>query len=504
MAGIFCFFLSFYLLSAGGHPYSTDGELYYQVAVSLVERRSFAIDDKVAEAYAGRVGPDHRHYSKYAPAQSLAELPFYCLLRSFVPKMATDAEAARAALRIWVPTATNSVIGAATTALVYLAVVLLGYSSVVALLVSSIAGFATLLWPYSRQDLSEPLQSFLLLLAFLTARTVRTAPRRASLGTGLILGFLVLSKAIYVLLLPTFLLALLWQQKRTGAAALLRSTAAFSAPAALGLGIFLLYNHARYGSWLDFGYSGEGFTTPLLFGLRGWLLSPGKSIFLYTPTLLIALLASRSFARSHRLEAALVALTSFVLIGAYAQFWCWHGDWAWGPRFSMPLAPLWSLPIATAIDRWHAPGCVLIALLAGIGFFVQLLGVTVNYGHYLSLQLIQEETPGNPRPTHSQVHFEPSLSPLIGHWWLLRATVEDMRNPRQSPGENTTLRAMPWRTRIRWRPPHPEYCLGLDLWEFRDLSYLRRGTTRWTIAALTLSALAGVFCVAFSGTSRRE
>jgi hypothetical protein len=54
-------------------------------------------------------------------------------------------------------------------------------------------------------------------------------------------------------------------------------------------------NWARYHSVFDRGYAGESFSTPLLQGLDGILFSGGKSIFLFSPPLILGCLGWNRF-----------------------------------------------------------------------------------------------------------------------------------------------------------------------------------------------------------------
>jgi hypothetical protein len=55
-------------------------------------------------------------------------------------------------------------------------------------------------------------------------------------------------------------------------------------------------NYARYHSAFDRGYTEERFTTPLLLGLDGIMFSAGKSIFLFSPPLILGFLGWSAFA----------------------------------------------------------------------------------------------------------------------------------------------------------------------------------------------------------------
>ena len=71
----------------------------------------------------------------------------------------------------------------------------------------------------------------------------------------------------------------------------------------------------------------------------GLLFSPGKSVFLYSPVLLLAVAGWPAFYRRHApLASALVALWLLLLVSLRASVWT--GGLTWGPRFLLPLLPV--------------------------------------------------------------------------------------------------------------------------------------------------------------------
>ena len=128
----------------------------------------------------------------------------------------------------------------------------------------------------------------------------------------------------------------------------------FLLPILLVGALLLRYNTLRFGEPFATGYgfdAGAGFTTPIWRGLWGLLLSPYRGIFWYAPLFVVSLVAFPAFVRRHRIEAAVVFLASTLLIGLYSTWWMWWGGLAWGPRFLVPLGPLWVLLLAPLVRR---------------------------------------------------------------------------------------------------------------------------------------------------------
>lgn len=131
-------------------------------------------------------------------------------------------------------------------------------------------GFTTIWTPVSKVEYGESIVATLLMAAWLIAET-------APFTAGLIGGFAIAVRMD----------ALLW----FGLTALCAPTR-FRDKIRMGLGaapsLVLVgwSNYARTGSILHSGYE-HGFTAPILHDLYGFLFSPGKSVFLFSPLLLL-------------------------------------------------------------------------------------------------------------------------------------------------------------------------------------------------------------------------
>jgi hypothetical protein len=240
-----------------------------------------------------------------------------------------------------------------------------------------------------------------------------------------------------------FLVATLWRDR----AALLR-VLGFAAFAFLP---FLLlagaYNRARWGSPLITGYEAvqSSATESILLGLYGFVFSLGKSVFVFSPPLVLAIFAAVLFARQHRRAALGAALVSGAMVLAYARFTFWPGDWSWGPRYLTFLVPAAMLPVAPALDHWWAGprrrwATAALALVAALGLGVQLLGSAFYWDHFIRITAtVRNAWLGSPNRTGAALLnlggpgicaacFEdmyaydwlPPFQPVEGHLWLFR------------------------------------------------------------------------------------
>jgi hypothetical protein len=151
------------------------------------------------------------------------------------------------------------------------------------------------------------------------------------------------------------------------------------------------YNWLRFGDPLDTGYAryyaphGGVYATPLLTGLLGHLVSPGKGAFLYAPWLVLAPLSLLAAGARRRLGIAVLAglaVTVALHLFLYAKHTFWGGDWCWGVRFNVSLLPLVLLPVGAALPelmrrRALRAAIVLLALASAV---VQVAGKSLNQG----------------------------------------------------------------------------------------------------------------------------
>jgi hypothetical protein len=179
---------------------------------------------------------------------------------------------------------------------------------------------------------------------------------------------------------------------------------------ACGVGAVLAYNTLAFGNPLKIGRSTVAH--PLVgwppVGLVGLFLSPAKSILLYSPTYLFALVGLRRLIRHRPTEFAVIGacLVVHVLITSSLRFWA--GEWAWGPRYlivSLPLATI-GLPFATGARIKPA-----VVAACGAGLVVQLLAISVD---------------------HQRYYFERSFSP---YFWLDESTMYTDSPLLARPGE---------------------------------------------------------------------
>src|SRR5205807_7840922 len=151
----------------------------------------------------------------------------------------------------------------------------------------------------------------------------------------------------------------------------------------VGVGLFFAFNECRFGTPLILGKYGQQdplqpptWGNPVL-GFLGLAFSPGKGILWFSPPLILAFLGARGLFRrapALTLTVAGVSLCHLLVIIHLAFF---GGDLCWGPRYLIPVMPLWALAFPFAAARLRHPRRLMVPL-AFAGLFVQLLGISVE------------------------------------------------------------------------------------------------------------------------------
>ncbi len=365
-------FAAFYAGVSRGVFVFGDDILMYQVTEAIVERGEVSVTSParrgdVARSILGREGD---RFAKYGIGQSLAAIPFYAAARRFERFRLADTVDRfgnlRNGHRVFSTGLTNAVTGGGAVALTFLLAVEVGFGPLVAFALAISLGLGTLLPHYASTFLSEPLSAACLALGvFALARADRRA-RAASSGweggrwlatSGFACGLLVATKVAHLLIVAPFavwVLVIAWRARRRGWAHLV----AWSLPFAAWLSAISVYNWARFGGALATGYGKEGrdFSSPLLEGLSGLLISPAKGVFWYCPVLLLAVAGARRFAVRRPALALATAAASLLHVIAMAKYYQWPGGDCWGPRFLVPLLPLWVLPAGEVFSRWRESG----------------------------------------------------------------------------------------------------------------------------------------------------
>ncbi|GIW70912.1 MAG: hypothetical protein KatS3mg102_0454 [Planctomycetota bacterium] len=406
--------LGSYLALGPGRPRVVDEYMVWFQARGLLARGELAVPEaERLGIWFGKRARDGQPHAPYGPAHALVLAPLVAAGPAFA--RALGVPPAQADLVEPFPATLLSSLAAALAAgLLAALAVRLGAPPRGAVLLGLALGLGSSLATYAGTLFSEPLTSLLLLGALAALeragrRVAASGPAAAVAGSeqhaarpaaglaepaasagagwaalaGSFLGVALLMRVAHAIAAPAFCLGFALLPGRT--AQRLRRTAACAAPVAAALALALARNASLYGHPLDWGYPDmaelghpvSSFQTPLLVGLYGFVLSPGKSVLLYAPAVVLGLCGLRQLVR-RRLAVAVVAggvALSYLLF--YARFTHWEGGYCYGPRYLVPVLGLVLVGAAPLLGRRRARG-LLVALLV-LGVLVNLPGLLTSF-----------------------------------------------------------------------------------------------------------------------------
>jgi hypothetical protein len=407
--GIFAFLA--YVLTGGGRIVGSDEVTMLELSRAMLRGH---IDVPLG---ATLDGPDGRHYTKNAAGQAVLALPLVAAAEAIAALPGLPPARRDLAVR-FVASFFNAWVTALLLGVFYASARGLGVRPRAALLATLLLGFTTPLWVYAKSFMAEPLQGLGLLLALAGSARAEDPRARALAGIGLFLAVSVKASMLPIAVLCIMPLIVARPP---------RDWMPVLAALALAAAGHLAYDWARFGDPLETGYGAQAtlaaYTTPLLVGVYGLLISSGKGVLWFAPAVWAAPAGWRAMWRrapeGRRAAAALLAATVAAL-ALYATFEHWAGDGSFGPRYLVPLLPLAFLAVAFALDRASRWGRSAILALGTLGLLVQLGGVSIHFGAQMREAGDYPYTRALNDPRFmSESHFNPAFSPILGHWRML-------------------------------------------------------------------------------------
>lgn len=261
--------------------------------------------------------------------------------------------------------------------------------------------FCTTLWPYSRNLFEGVFASVWITWALAMAVTARaTRAPAATVLAGACLGAALITRTTSGLCLPALLAYLAWvgwDRRPAWRNAITPVVLALLAFAPF-LAWQLSYNALRTGvPWLTplalpKYAAGNALDGNTLVGLAGFLVSPGKSIFLYSPVLVLSVVGAPRFRRARPAEFWLVTTVVAAFLLVHATLRSWAGEWGWGPRYLVTITPWMLLPAISTLeaarsDHAQARWRLLVRVAIAVGLVVQ-LSALINNWHYRYAYLV--------------------------------------------------------------------------------------------------------------------
>ena len=404
--GLFLVFQALYALTSSGNAFRVpdEFEVYFQVEhlvdagdlsvpQTLALRQPVVVNGQVVgteSIFFGKIGRDGKPYAPYGPLAALLILPHHLIARA----VAAAAGVPRTSGIPWTflvggLTALSSATAAALAVVgFHRAALALGAAPAGALLWAVMLGGATVLWPYGGTLYSEGAQAAALIWAAALLLQARVDPSRAGRHVAVAAGLLavaVLTKSTAVIFSVGFFAAAAADLEQTRASRQKTTAALLCGVGIAGL-VHIVWNLYRFGGPFDFGYDWAE-TIPKLparpfslvdlpRGLVVLLVSPGKSLLLWAPALVLSLLAARRFWEAHRAAALGILVTAGVGLLTFAAYQFPEGGYAHGPRHLVPIIPLLLLPAAAANIKWPRAA---LAACAVVGLTMAVLATSVSF-----------------------------------------------------------------------------------------------------------------------------
>ena len=292
----------------------------------------------------------------------------------------------------------NVYLTALTAGIVFLTVIALRYTRKTAAWCAFLFGAATMAWPYATTFYRDSVAMFFASFAFLGwAIAFKDGPKHRLLGGSLLVFGLIggiLAKNTVVALIPSFAIygAFLWYRSDKPAniriGLLLGVITAIVVVIVIAVAIpptgpLARFSFAYYRDLLD--HFLESIGPELALAFLGPFLSPAKSMLLFSPALLLAILGIRRGMKAH--PWFVVPAISFVLWIALAQALFYRDLWAgaagWSLRYMLPALPplmVMAAPVVAQANRnRRSPSRIGLYAILVTGIFIQLAGVLVDW-----------------------------------------------------------------------------------------------------------------------------
>ncbi|MBD1903176.1 glycosyltransferase family 39 protein [Trichocoleus sp. DQ-A3] len=384
---IFIFFWILFILSNCGFDYA-EGSFHYKLAEHIVTTGQLGFDTPQEGIFS--IAPNGRTYASQEIGNTIFFLP-----TAFINVILE---------RILAPFTTVKVISitkefirsfqpgfySALTVTAFFGILRFQFGQ--AILPSFIAtlclAVSTYFWTYTRESFDGVLCSTLLTTSFLLLLNFRNNKKNQYLILAFIcLGFSLITRISMILAIVASLGYLVLISRLS-----LISRAKNVATALLIIFPFLVwqswYNHLRTGFFYlspvqtDAKYLGNNALDGNIFiGLTGLLLSPGKSIFIYAPLLILSVVLFRKFFKEHKKEALYILVLTIAWFLLHARLRSWYGGGGWGPRYLVTILPILFLPFATNLEYvLQRTSLKLSAIfLAGFGFILSFSSILSHW-----------------------------------------------------------------------------------------------------------------------------
>lgn len=383
---VFIFFWVIFIISNSGFD-TSEGGYHYQVAVQIIKEGRLSFDTLPDGVF--QVAPNGKFYAGHEIGNTLFLLPI-AFINSLVEKIASHFIGQEGIYRIQqFLLSFQSGIYSSITATLFFTILKVGFSQTV---ISSFVGtlclvFTTYFWTYSRNLFDGVLCGTLLTASFLLILQYRKKNYLSYLICSFVcLGFGFITRISMILAIFTSFVYLLMIY-RSSFSNKLRE---------ISLALITLIPFFLWQSWYNYLRTGIFYKSPvqtsvyaannsldgnLFVGISGLLFSPGKSLFIYAPLLILSVILYKKFYHQWKKEALYVLILSILWLLLHSKLKSWYGAWGWGPRHLITILPVLFFPFATNITYvWGNVKLRFLAIILGLyGFLLSLSSIISNW-----------------------------------------------------------------------------------------------------------------------------
>ncbi|HVF91330.1 MAG TPA: hypothetical protein VNH22_14785 [Blastocatellia bacterium] len=313
--------------------------------------------------------------------------------------------------------------------------------------------FSTMIWPYAYIGLETTQSLFLLLTGFIAIELKEKRSWKVAVLLSVCAAMSISLKSNGVFLGPAVAYlgySYFKPELESGLRGSRRSLLKPSASALLVLSLYLVNSYIRSlspiwhpGTYKMLLHSVADSWETVLFNMFSLFGSTNKGLIIYSPILLLCLIALRRAYRSRPDISIFAALTLFGLGAGCSLLYFW-GDETWGPRYlHSSVAPLVLVLAASRVGvpfRMRTEAAL--AALAVLGAFISFLGVAFHYGN---LHKAAVETG---QSTIENLQTQPAWNPIRFNLKLLLT--------RAGAGKEQAIEPVNW-------PPEPHWWYGKPL-----------------------------------------
>ncbi len=398
-------FACFYFAIGPGNFFAVDEVMEEETAQALILRRSIDIPVMVDS----RFGRGRNWYTVKGPGLPMVSLPFVYLGLKLDdafgslnggqlagPPVGPEEQPLRWSGRLAISSAliVNAIAGGAIVAVLFMIGTQLSPKPRAALLMAIAAGLATLVMSEATHFYQHELDALMVILAFYFFSRQKTEELDSvALFGGLSLGVAILARPDAVpaaVIIWFYGAAVAWKLVRDfpdrWSRMMRRTLLAAVGPLGAVAGS-MYFNFLRFGSVLQFGYTEDRArfvldVPQIAKAIAGYLVSPGLSVFLFAPPLILAVAVGRKAYRRWPLETSTLILAALAHLLMIASNKTWSGDLSYGPRYMLEsivlLMPLTLPAFEMAVERARSPAAIAVGAVVFLGFIVQVIGVSVD------------------------------------------------------------------------------------------------------------------------------